>query len=282
MIGVGRVTGLLLVLSATVVVGGAVGAQSDVDARYGSPGTRVTVKRMVAAHGGMSAWSASPTVSFLRTAELAGDPQPWVLHETIEQGRRRLYQDWPEEGMRLVSDGNEVWTVNWSKMFPPAFVAQIGFYFLNMPWITQDPGVILNEIGTGSYPTSDREFAKVEMTFQPGTGETPGDRYVLYIDQETHLLQAIEYHVSYGALLDGSYLAPSVKTIGPFYHVNDEFAEVNGNKVPVRYSVYSPSGSRSITGVLEEWSFSKPFDESNLIKPATATVDQSNRQRRKH
>jgi hypothetical protein len=267
----------------TGLMGEAIRAGSDSDApHYGSPETKTTVEHMLAAHGGLSGWSASPSVSFLRKAELAGDPNPWILHETIEQGSRRLYQDWSEEGMRLVSDGNEVWTVNWSKPFPPAFVAQIGFYFLNMPWITQDEGVILKEVGVGSYPTTDKKLTKVEMTFQPGTGDTPGDRYVLYIDPETHVLRAIEYHVSYGALLDGAYLAPSVTTIGPFFHVNDEFVEVDGNKVPVRYSVYSPAGSRSITGVVEEWSFTTPFDESKLIKPREAKVDQSNPERRKH
>ena len=134
---------------------------------------------MIAAHGGMERWSRAPTVSFLRRAEVAGDPRPWVLHETIEQGRRRIYQDWPEDQAQLVSDGSEVWTVNWNKIYPPAFVAQIGFYFLNLPWITQDPGVVLEETGRGSHPSSDAEYVKIGMTFEPGTGETPGDRYVL-------------------------------------------------------------------------------------------------------
>ncbi len=274
MIGARWLTGLLLLASTTALAAG--------EATYDSPATRSTIEHMIEAHGGMSAWEAAPSVSFLRKAELVGDPQPWVLHETIEQGRRRLYQDWLEEGARLASDGNEVWTVSWSKVFPPAFVAQIGFYFLNMPWITQDRGVILKQVDPGSYPSTEDEFTRVEMTFQPGTGDTPGDRYVLYIEPETHLLRAIEYHVSYGALLDGAYLAPSVKTIGPFFHVNDEFAEVDGNTVPVRYTVYSQSGSKSIAGVVEDWSFSRPFDESKLVKPPEARVDESNRERRKH
>ena len=42
------------------------------------------------------------------------------------------------------------------------------------------------------------------------------------------------------------------------------------------------TGSKSIAGVVEDWSFSRPFDESKLVKPPEARVDESNRERRKH
>ncbi len=81
--------------------------------RYASPATEATVERMITAHGGMARWLAAPTVSFLRKATFAAKPDsPWILSETIEQGRRRLYQVWRENDILLASDGTQVWTVN--------------------------------------------------------------------------------------------------------------------------------------------------------------------------
>ena len=254
---------------------------NDDGPRYTSPETRATVERMIAAHGGMARWLAAPTISFQRKATFSANPErPWILSETIEQGRRRLYQVWPESDTLLASDGTEVWTVNWQVPFPPRFVAQIGFYFLNMPWITQDAGIVLEESGRGPHPASSAEYIKVAMSFESGTGETPGDRYVLYIEPDSHLLRAIEYHVTYGALLDGAFLPPSPKSIGPFYHVNQEFETVEGLTVPVQYSVHGKTGSRSITGVVQSWSFRKTFDETMMSRPPDATLDTSNARRR--
>jgi hypothetical protein len=249
--------------------------------RYSSPEARSLIERMISAHGGMEAWRAAPTVSFTRKATFAANPaHPWILEEIIEQNSRRLYQTWPVDEAQLVYDGEEVWTVNWVRPYPPRFVAQIGFYFLNLPWITQDPGVILDGPDRGSHPASELEYLTVAMSFEPGTGDTPRDRYVLYIDPESYLLRAIEYHVSYGALLDASYLPPAVKTIGPFFHVNHDFEVVDGLQVPVRYNVYEENGSRSISGEVHSWSFSRPFDLTKLQRPAQAVTDESNPRRR--
>ena len=249
--------------------------------RYASPATQVTVERMITAHGGMARWLAAPTVSFLRKAIFAAKPDsPWILSETIEQGRRRLYQVWPENDILLASDGTEVWTVNWTVPFPPRFVAQIGFYFLNMPWITQDPGIRLEELGRGSHPVTTTEYIKVAMSFESGIGATPGDRYVLYIDPDSYLLWAIEYHVTYGALLDAAFLPPSIKSIGPFYHVNQKFKTVEGLTVPVEYTVHGQTGSRTITGAVQSWSFRKEFDETMMSRPPEAKLDTSSPRRR--
>ena len=100
------------------------------------------------------------------------------------------------------------------------------------------------------------------------------------ITTRNYLLRAIEYHVTYGALLDGAFLPPSTKSIGPFYHVNQEFETVEGLTVPVQYSVHGKTGSRSITGVVQSWSFRKTFDETMMSRPPDATLDTSNARRR--
>ena len=86
--------------------------------------------------------------------------------------------------------------------------------------------------------------------------------------------------ISYGALLDASYLPPSVKSVGPFFHVNHEFETVDGLIVPVRYSVHGKDGSRTIVGNVSSWSWSEEFDQTRLEKPPEAVVDGSSPRRR--
>ena len=249
--------------------------------RYASPATRSAVLAMVEAHGDLERWRSARTVSFTRRTVFAANPDaPWLLQETIEQGSRRLYQHWPLDDVQLASDGETVWTVGWRLPFPPRFVAQIGFYFLNLPWITQDDGVILGEVGQGTPPGSETAHLTVPMSFAEGIGDTPLDRYVLFIDPETSRLAAVEYHVSYGAMLDAAFLPPAIRTMGPFVHVNEEFARVDGFVVPVAYSVYSGTGARSMTGEVSNWSFTKGFDATRLEPPADAVIDTSNPVRR--
>ena len=61
-----------------------------------------------------------------------------------------------------------MWTVSWKRPFPPRFVAQIGFYFLNLPWLTQDPGVVLEGLERGAHPVApEQEYLRVAMNFEP-------------------------------------------------------------------------------------------------------------------
>ena len=47
--------------------------------------------------------------------------------------------------MRLAWDGRRAWSENWNAPYPPRFMALLNYYFLNLPWLTSDPGVILGD-----------------------------------------------------------------------------------------------------------------------------------------
>ncbi len=231
-------------------------------------GSQEVVTRMIDAHGGMDAWAAAPTVAFTEEFRQGEATAGFPGRVIVEQGRRRAMLDY--NGMRAFWDGEKAWSVNWMVPMPPRFLALLNYYFVNLPWLTRDDGVILGEPGTGKLWDDPTEYVTVKMTFAPGVGDTPDDYYILYIHPETHQLRANEYVVTYRSLLP-----EGVDATDPHILVYDEYTEVGGLVVPSHYTIYltdrSIYGSCAITG----WSFSEPWDESWMEMPEGAVVDTS-------
>ena len=229
---------------------------------------REVVARMIEAHGGPEKWRSAPTVSFEDTLQPPEGP-PLSSRVTVEQGSRRAYLDFPEMGARIAWDGEKAWSENWQGPFPPRFFALLSYYFLNLPWLAADPGVNLNEPGTGSLWDDPTEYITVRMTFEPGVGDTPDDYYILYIDPTSYQLKAAELSVTYADILP-----PDVDAIVEIA-VYDEFAEVDGLTVPAKCSIYGKDRSALGSWEWRGWSFDKPFDESRMVMPSNAVLDTS-------
>lgn len=243
--------------------------------------TRELVHKLIEAHGGMEKWAAAPTVSLEHKLVAPQQPDdPWISYDTTEQGLRRTYQDWTHDEAEIVYDGSKTWSVGWKRLNPPKFMVNMAYYFVCMPWILEDDGVILSEPGTGKLPDDDTEYKTITMTFEAGVGETPDDKYIVFIDPKTHLMKATRYWVTYGAMLDLMNMPPEVKALGPITHVYDEFQTVEGLTVPATYHTIGPAGR--VMG--EHWvtrvSFSEKFDESRMEMPHNAEVDKSSVERK--
>ena len=87
-----------------------------------------------------------------------------------------MYQDWPIEGAVLVYDGEEVWTTDWNKPNKPKMHTLFFFYFVNLPWVTQDDNVQLGAPERSKLPGFDKEFHAIRMSFRdrPSPGKTAG------------------------------------------------------------------------------------------------------------
>lgn len=232
--------------------------------------TRRLVAQMIDAHGGLTRWASAPTVSFVSEFQPVGAEVPLVTHVTVEQRSRHAFIDVPGTEMRMAWDGARAWSENWKMPIPPRFLALLQYYFLNLPWLTQDPGVHLSAPGTGKILGDSTEYATVRMTFDPGVGDSPRDYYVLFIDPATKHLKACEYIVTYTAVLpEGSTASP------PHVLVYQDFEKADGLLVPTRYTIHEQGGSVYATNRTHDWSFTKPFDASRMIMPAGAVVDPS-------
>jgi hypothetical protein len=227
-------------------------------------------ERMIEAHGGMAKWQNAPSVSFTDELIPAGMPAGLKGTTTVEQGSRRVYIEYPSMNMRMGWDGEQAWSENWGVPYPPRFLAQLNYYFLNLPWLTMDPGVVLGPPGKEKLRDDPVEYISIRMEFEPGIGDTPDDYYVLYIHPENHLLKGCKYIVTYESLLPED-VASTPEHILLF----DRYQTVEGLVVPVHYSIYELDNSAYATCPVENWSFSKPFDEAMAKVPAGAVLDTS-------
>lgn len=232
--------------------------------------SREIIAAMISAHGGIEKWRSAPTVSFEDHFRSAGAATATASQVTVEQGPRRAYLDFPGSNVRLTWDGKQAWSENWQAPVPPRFLALLNYYFLNLPWLAMDPGVILGEPGKAKLWDDPTEYITVKMTFEPGVGDTPDDYYVLYIDPKSHRLKACEYIVTYAALLP-----PGVAATPPHVLIYEEFATVDGLVVPTRYSIYEKNHSLYATCEIRDWSFKKPFDAARMTMPPGAVIDAS-------
>ncbi len=224
------------------------------------PGKEVAT-RMIEAHGGLERWQSAPTVSF----EVAPQPSGAVTRVTVEQGARRAYHDFPGTDTRLSWDGNQAWSENWTSRQSPRFAALLNYYFMNLPWLTADPGVILGEPETGTLLDDPTEYITVRMSFEPGVGDTPEDTYLLYIDPTSYRLHATEFTVTYGR----------AEASEPRVLVYEDYTTVDGLTVPTKAVSYRKDGSSSGIREVRNWSFSASFDESRMVMPADAVLDTS-------
>ena len=193
-----------------------------------------------------------------------------VSKEMIEQGTRRAYIDYSDSEMCLGWDGARAWSENWNAPYPPRFMALLNYYFVNLPWLTMDPGVILGDPETGTLWDDPTQYVTIRMTFGPGVGDTPDDYYVLYVDPTTHLLKACRYIVTYAGIVpDGAKSTPE------HIFVYEEFETVDGLTVPTRCSVYELDRTLYGSSEILDWSFGEPFDSSRMTMPEGAVVDSS-------
>ena len=227
------------------------------------------VVAMIDAHGGMAAWRSAEAVSFEDEFGIPGAPSA-PSRVTVEQSRRRAYIDFPGTGQSIVWDGKRAWSTDWTNPTPPRFLALLNYYFVNLPWLTMDPGVKLADAGTDSLWSDPTPYRIVHMTFMPGTGDTPDDRYRLYIDPESKRLKACAYTVTYRALLPDS-----VASTPEHILVYDEWTRADGLLVPAHYTIYSTDQDTLYTCSIRDWSFQRPFDEGRMTMPDSAVVDET-------
>lgn len=232
-------------------------------------GTPEIVRELIEAHGGMPPWRQAPTVGF-RDRWSNPDGSGWETVVTVEQDSRRAYLDFPASGASITWDGERAWSVGWEMPIPPRFLALLNYYFVCLPWLTQDPGVNLTVEGPVKILDDPTEYTAVRMTFDEGVGDTPDDYYVLYIDPETERLHGCKYVVTYEALLP-----EGIEHTPEHILVFEDWTTTAGLIVPTRFTIYDLDGSVYSGCEISEWSFGRPFDEARMEMPEDAVVDTS-------
>tara|TARA_R110001592_G_scaffold63230_1_gene193561 strand:- start:131 stop:958 length:828 start_codon:yes stop_codon:yes gene_type:complete len=247
---------------------------------YASETTKEIIGKMIEAHGGYEKWSNMKTLSFSTAmhSESLGFLRFWINDQTVDMKSRRTYQDWPLFGSKLAFDGERVWSIDWRVGNPPSHQQSVFFYYLNLPWLTQDDHVMLGEAELIKHKAFDNEVYKVLMSYKevPTVGKSEKDIYTLFIDAKTFLLVGYEYVMAYGPILDVIGLPKDQGFFGPMLRKNNYFGDVNGLKFPMLFTTHSADyteqyGDHAIYNI----QINGEFDESRMQPPANAVFDPS-------
>jgi hypothetical protein len=270
---------LALLLSFSVLLGLANGP------KYGSNESKEIIRKMIDAHGGYAKWEKKKTFSYdniMFSEQLPGTPF-WISKATIEKETRRVYMDWPIHQSTMTYDGEKAWSVDWKIGNPPKFEALFFYYFLNLPWLTQDDNVKISDAKRIKHAAFENEVYVLDMTFKekPAVGKTAKDNYKLYVDSESYLLVGYEYSIGYGYMLDLFGFPEDKDLFGPMFRVNNSFTTVDGLVYPnlMQTSNLEQTQVYGYHSVIN-YSLNEPFDKKRLEQPSNAVIDTSTDKRK--
>ncbi len=248
---------------------------------YANNKTQEVIEAMVKAHGGIDKWRAIPAISFDAIMhnnyhgknELAW----WVARETIDMQTKKVYQDWYLDDAEIAFDGKDVWSRNWRKANPPTAMLYFFYYFVNLPFLTQEDGVILSEVSEFEWPGhGGKKYHEVKMTFKekPVIGKSALDYFVLYIDPSSHLLIGYQYAIGNRAFLDALGQPPERKLFGPLWRLITKHQTVDGLVFPAAFRTM-PEADERIVGnhIITNMDVTTAMDTKQLIKPSNAVID---------
>ena len=262
------------------------GLQNQVYAapEYANDKTKAVIEAMVDAHGGIEKWRSIPAISFDAIMhnnyhgknELAW----WVARESIDQKTKQVHQDWYLDDAEIAYDGDQVWSRNWKKANPPTAMLYFFYYFINLPFITQDEGVVLSEVNEFEWPGhGGKTYHEVKMTFKerPVIGKSALDYFVLYIDPTTNLLAGYQYAIGNRALLKSLGQPPERELFGPLWRVITKNQTAGGMVFPAAFRTM-PEADERIVGnhIVNHIDVTTPFNQSAVQMPQGAVIDDVN------
>ncbi len=148
-------------------------------------------KKILDAHGGLDTWNAMNTLKFTRGEGASAD------HHVIDLKSRRSTMSVIDK-YTMGNDGDKVWVSPHRDSFPgqsPTFMKNLFFYFVALPYVLADPGVIYEDLGEKE--VNGNKYLALKTSFKANIGDAPGDQYILYVNPKTHIIDFINYSVTY-------------------------------------------------------------------------------------
>ena len=231
--------------------------------------------RAIDAAGGIRAWLEAPTSSY--TWEYGGESFLVKSHLVANNRTRVVYHDLLAMGSRpepipleaqMAWDGTDAWVYPDTTQINPRFWATTAYYFQSIPFVLADDGIRTEALPDDTLDGAAHQM--VQVTYDDGVGDSYGDRYTLYVHEETGRLSAIRYSATYGR----GRPAPDQMNETLMYFL--DYVTVDGLTVPTRFESYAyrdgQKGDLRGTASASDISFSEPFDESRLVMPEEGRV----------
>lgn len=150
------------------------------------------------AHGGLHEWYSRGPIGFRYRYERVGTDSVTETDQIVDTwSSRAVHTLTSDSTISFGWTGNEAWVSPEGAELPSdaRFWSLTPYYFIAMPFVLADPGVILEEAGQTTI--DEQTYNLVYVTFAPGTGDAPDDYYYVLIDPETNLVGGVRYIVSY-------------------------------------------------------------------------------------
>jgi len=225
------------------------------------------------AHGGLNTWFSNGPISFHFDYQPLDDGMRRNSYQTVDQWSvRAVHEVADQRTIKYGWDGSNAWqypdTANVG--VNPRFWATTPFYFVGLPFVLADEGVILDMLEPKEYKGVTYDLIKA--SYESGVGDAPDDFYVIYIHAETKLMGALRYIVSYpGFFPDGGHLPEKFMEI--LGH-----QQVDGITIPIGYHTHwfkEDQPAEHITKIdVTEVSFNSDLSEDYFKIPDGAKVQE--------
>ncbi len=180
-----------------------VSANPQARAGDGPPASATPSKALndaLATHGGLDTWRSYQRMDYATRGFPLGANAPFDFTQTTDlHNRRHLTRG---QGFTAGKNEHNAWAHpnNEALGIPPAFFEEGNFYFIAMPFVFADPGVVARELEPTTFHGT--PYHRVAISYHTDIGDTPEDDYILYIDQNTNRLRMIDF-VPTSALVNG-------------------------------------------------------------------------------
>lgn len=237
---------------------GAVIAGSAPAARDATPLTST-----IEAHGGIEAWNRFGTLAYTMDGFPLSAPMAKANRSTVDL--RSRFNRIDGDGFTVAWNGVSAWSTPGPDAvgLPPRFVTLGSFYFIGMPFVFADDGVVLEAAPDQAF--RGREYRVVKVGYRRGVGHSSKDDYTLFIDKDTDRLALIHHSVT----------ETGVERVTWTF---DEWQRVDGLLVPARMTLYpgwnpdAPGDGSSFTIERVEFDTKTP-PEKLYAAPADAVID---------
>lgn len=169
------------------------------------------------AHGGIDKWKTMKSLEYTQEKTNGSEVTLTNLYT------REALIDAPNYTIGF--DGEKPWLLNKTeedyKGYDPKYGYNLMFYFYAMPFILSDDGI--NYSNTAPLEFEGKTYPGIQVTYNAGVGVTPEDRYVLYYNPETYIMEWLGYTVNF---------VPGIDKKELHFRKYGDWQEVNGLLLP--------------------------------------------------
>ena len=201
--------------------------KADTEKRYPE-----AFEKALQAHGGLSQFKEYKSLEYNLENWPFSKKAPLSDLQRVDLKTRKVLIE--GDGYRLGYNGDEVWVEHPKALGTSAeFYYATPYYFSLVPFVFTDPGAILEDQGSVTF--KEGEFHAIKVTYESGTGDSPEDYYILYLDPQSFEVKMMSYIVSFPAFRNGK----AVTELEPHVIVYRDFQEVQGLKMPHSFAFYN-------------------------------------------